>query len=390
MRASRTSKRTIGKNGKALRKTRDAASESDLLGDDYFVASQWTLMWRKFRKHGLAKLGGTVIIILAILAIFSGFFSTYDIYARQKGYVFAPPTRIHIFEDNKLRWPFVYKIKLEIDPVTYLKTYTEDRSETHRLRFFIRGDSYKLLGIIPSTIHFVGVKKPGSVFLFGTDDLGRDLYSRIISGARISLSIGLVGIAISFVLGCLIGGLSGYYGGSIDMITQRVIEFLGGIPSLPLWMTLSAALPPDWPIIRVYFGITVILSIQSWTGLARTVRGKMFAVRGEEFVLAAKIAGVKELGIVVRHLLPSFTSHLIVVLTMRIPGMILGETSMSFLGLGLRPPAVSWGVLLYKAQNIRAVLLYPWILIPGLFVIITILSFNFLGDGLRDAADPYK
>ncbi|MBA7549744.1 Dipeptide transport system permease protein DppC [subsurface metagenome] len=228
------------------------------------------------------------------------------------------------------------------------------------------------------------------MFLFGTDKLGRDLFSRNIYAARISLSIGLVGVVFSFVLGCILGGISGYYGGAADMIIQRIIEFLLCIPTIPLWMGLSAALPPEWSPIKVYFGITIILAIRGWCGLARVVRGKLLELREEDFAMAAKIAGATDGRVITRHLLPSFLSYLIVNLTLAIPWMILGETSLSFLGLGLRPPVVSWGVLLKQAQNFRTVALHPWLLIPGLFVIITVLTFNFLGDGLRDAADPYK
>jgi peptide/nickel transport system permease protein len=228
------------------------------------------------------------------------------------------------------------------------------------------------------------------MFLFGTDPMGRDMFSRVIHAARISLSIGLVGVAISFILGCIIGGISGYFGGSVDIVIQRIIEFLGGIPHLPLWMALSAAVPTNWPAVRVYFGITIILSIVGWTGLARTVRSKLFQLREEDYVLAALISGASEMRIITRHLLPGFMSYLIVRLTLAIPGMILGETSLSFLGLGLQPPTVSWGVLLRNAQNVRTVALQPWLLIPAVFVIVTVLCFNFLGDGLRDAADPYK
>jgi peptide/nickel transport system permease protein len=258
------------------------------------------------------------------------------------------------------------------------------------VKFFAQGDPYKLLGFIPMSTHLFLAESPGRIFLLGTDQLGQDLFSRILHAAQISLSIGLVGIAFSFVLGCLIGGISGYYGGTVDMVIQRIIEFLISIPTLPLWMGLSAALPRNWSQIKVYFAITVILALAGWTGLARVVRGKILSTRNETFVKAAELAGASQARILLKHLLPSFTSYLIVNVTMSIPYMILGETALSFLGLGLRPPVVSWGVLLNAAQNVRTVAQYPWMLSPVIFVVLTVLAFNFLGDGLRDAADPYK
>ena len=253
----------------------------------------------------------------------------------------------------------------------------------------MRADPYKLWGVIRTDLHLFGTRD-GEAFLLGTDRLGRDMLSRVIHGARISLSIGLLGVLISFVLGCILGGVSGYYGGTVDLIVQRTIEFIISIPTIPLWMALSAALPANWPALRVYFAITVILALQGWAGLARVVRGKLLELREEEFVMAARIAGQGGGAIIRRHLLPSFMSYLIVNITLAIPGMILGETALSFLGLGLRPPVVSWGVLLKDAQNFRTVSIHPWLLIPGIFVVVTVLMFNFLGDGLRDAADPYK
>jgi peptide/nickel transport system permease protein len=369
---------------------RKSAKLIEEMGDEYYVASQWTLMRRKFAKHRLAKIGGLVMIILAVLAIFCEFFSPYDILTRHMDFIYAPPQRVHIFDNGRLAWPFVYEITAELDMETLLTDFTEDVSRKHPVKFFYRGEPYKFLGLISTRVRFFGVDHPATVFLFGTDHLGRDLFSRILFAARISMSVGLVGVAISFILGCLLGGISGYYGGAVDMVIQRIIEFLNNIPRIPLWMALSAALPPDWPVVNVYFGITLILSIIGWTGLARVVRGKLLANRELDYILAAKIAGNSQLRIIRRHLLPSFISHLIVSLTLAIPGMILGETSLSFLGIGMRPPAVSWGVLLQNAQNIRTVALYPWLMIPGIFVVVFVLAFNFLGDGLRDAADPYK
>jgi len=355
-----------------------------------YVASQWQLMWRKFVKHKLAILGGVILLLFYIVAIFCEFLSTQDIYKRYTKYIYCPPQRIHFFsEDGFHPRPFVYGLKRKLDLRTFRRRYFEDKSKKHYIYFFVHGDRYKLWNIFPTDVHLLGVKE-GTLFLFGTDELGRDLFSRNLYAARISLSIGLVGVFLSFVLGCILGGISGYFGGTADMVIQRVIEFLISIPTIPLWMALSAALPQDWSPIKVYFGITIILSIVGWCGLARVVRGKFLELREEDFTMAAKIAGATDGRIITRHLLPSFLSYLIVNLTLAIPNMILGETSLSFLGLGLRPPVVSWGVLLKEAQNVRTVALHPWLLIPGLFVIITVLAFNFLGDGLRDAADPYK
>jgi len=359
--------------------------------EKFYIASQWQLMWRKFKKHKLAILGGTILAILYIVAMFCEFFATYDIYERYRKHVYCPPQRIHFFDAEGFHFrPFVYGLTWTTDPKTWRKIYIEDKTKKHPIYFFVHGDKYKLWNLFEADIHFFGVKKPGVIFLFGTDSMGRDLFSRNLYAARISLSIGLVGVALSFVLGCILGGISGYYGGTADMIIQRVIEFLICLPTIPLWMALSAALPPHWSPIKVYFSITIILSIVGWCGLARVVRGKFLELKEEDFVMAAKIAGSTEKRIIVRHLLPSFLSYLIVSITLSIPNMILGETALSFLGLGLRPPVVSWGVLMQQAQNVRTVALHPWLLIPGLFVIITVLAFNFLGDGLRDAADPYK
>ena len=356
----------------------------------HFVASQWQLIWRKFRRHRLARLGAAIIAILVVLAVFAEFWSPYDIFERHTELVHLPPQRVRFIHEGRLHRPFVYGVTSERSTITYFLEFSDDRSHRYPVRFFVRGADYKIFGLIPSNIHFFGVDEPGVIHLLGTESIGRDMLSRILSATRVSLSVGLVGITISFFLGCLLGGVSGYFGGAPDMIIQRIIEFLQNIPQIPLWMALSAALPPVWPIIQVYFGITIILSIFGWTGLARVVRGKLLATREEDYVLAAKIAGSGEPRILVRHLLPSFTSYLIVSITLAIPQMILGETALSFLGIGMRPPAVSWGVLLQQAQNIRSVTLYPWLIVPALLVVLTVLAFNFLGDGLRDAADPYK
>ncbi len=356
-----------------------------------YLASQWQLMWRKLRKHKLATIGGAILTILYTVAILCEFFSSYDIYERHNEYLYCPPQRIHFFDQEGRFYlrPFVYGLRGGLNLENWERIYIADKTKKYSIYFFVRGATYKLWNLFSLDIHLFGVKE-GTLFLFGTDELGRDIFSRNIHASRISLSIALVGVALSFVLGCILGGISGYYAGTADMVIQRVIDFLLCIPTIPLWMALSAALPDDWSPIKVYFGITVILSIVGWCGLARVVRGKLLELREEDFSMAAKIAGATDGRIIIRHLLPSFLSYLIVNVTLAIPTMILAETALSFLGLGLRPPVVSWGVLLRKAQNVGAIALYPWFFIPGLFVVITVLAFNFLGDGLRDAVDPYK
>ena len=357
--------------------------------EEIWLASQWKLIWWKFRRHKLAIFSLCVIILLYILVLFCEFIAPYEPWRRFEDYKNAPPQIINIYSKGSgLQRPFVYGMKQEFNMETFRRTFVKDTTEKYYLHFFVRGDPYKLWGLFPGNIHLFGSEE-GPVFLFGTDELGRDLFSRVVYGARISLTIGLVGVFISFLLGIILGGISGYLGGTFDEIIQRTIDFLMSIPSIPLWMALSAAVPRDWPVTKTYFTITIILSIIGWCGLARVVRGKLLSLREEDFTMAARLAGASEWRIITRHLLPSFTSHLIVSITLSIPGMILGETSLSFLGLGLQPPAISWGVLLQDAQQVIAVAHYPWRLIPALFVIITVLTFNFLGDGLRDAADPY-
>ena len=368
-----------------------AATAAEQAEERLFLASQWRLMWRRLGRHRVALAGGVVLLLFYLtMCLGAEFCATYTRDTRFKAFSFAPPARIRVVDaDGRLRLPFVYGLESGRDPVSFRKVYTEDVSVRYPLRLFARGEPYLLWGLFPSDRHLIGVDEPGLLLLFGSDELGRDLFSRTLYGGRISLSIGLVGVAVSFVLGCILGGLSGFYGGGIDNAIQRVIEFLLSIPTIPLWMALAAAVPVDWPPLRVYFGITIILSIIGWTALARVVRGKLISTREEDFVVAAQIAGSTERKIIVRHLLPSFLSYLIVDLTLSIPRMILGETALSFLGLGLRPPVVSWGVLLNQAQNVKAVALHPWMLIPAVFVIVSVLAFNLLGDGLRDAADPY-
>lgn len=355
-----------------------------------YVASQTQLMWWKFRKHKMAMVSVVLVAVLYLLAVFADFVAPYDPNETDTEYLFVPSRTIHFWGPDGLSLrPFVYGLKLEVDDETYRKTYTDDPSVQYPIHFFVHGVPYKMWGLIESDMHLFGLEEGKGVFLLGTDKLGQDVFTRILFGARISLSIGLVGIAISLVLGISIGGVSGFYGGVVDIIVQRLIEFIRSIPTTPLWMGLSAALPTDIPPLARYFGITVILSFIGWTGLARVVRGRFLALREQDFVMAAKLAGAGEWRVIIRHMVPSFMSHLIASVTLSIPGMILGETSLSFLGLGLRPPIVSWGVMLKDAQKLRVVAQAPWLLLPGVFVVCTVLAFNFVGDGLRDAVDPY-
>lgn len=358
--------------------------------EERYVASQWQLMWWKFRDHKLAFFSMWVVFLFYAVAIFCEPLAPNDPTRRNARRPYAPPQRIHLFHEGHLRWPFVYDMQRHKHPETLRLNYPEDRSRPLSIQLFVKGDPYRLWGVIPMDRRLIGLEGGARLYLMGADKLGRDLYSRILHGSRISLFIGLVGVFISLVLGVIIGGISGFYGGMIDALIQRTIEVIKSFPTIPLWLALAAAIPPDWPQTLQYFCITVILALVGWTSLAREVRGKFLSLREEDYVMAAKVSGVKEFSIIIRHLVPGFVSHLLVSVTIAVPFMILGETSLSFLGLGMRPPAISWGVLLHDAQNINAIVLYPWLLLPAAFVIVAVLMFNFLGDGLRDAADPYK
>jgi peptide/nickel transport system permease protein len=359
------------------------------------IATPRQLMWWKFRKHRVAMFSAALLIVFYIIAIFADFLSPYNPNAFDASFRFVPPMSITFIDADgrfSLR-PGVNGLIAHQNPETLRITYEADPSVWYPIHFFVEGEPYRLLGFIQTNIHFFGLAEDaedGRIFLLGSDRLGRDMLSRVLYGARISLSIGLVAVFLSLLLGIILGGISGYYGGGIDNVIQRVIEFIRSIPTLPLWMALSAALPGDWPQEARYFGITIILSVIGWTDLGRQVRGRFLALRTEDFVLAARLSGAKDRRIILRHMVPSFTSHIIASLTLSIPGIILAETALSFLGLGLRQPVISWGVLLQEAQNVRTVALAPWLLLPGLAVIITVLAFNFLGDGLRDAADPFN
>ena len=355
----------------------------------YYLASQWSMMWRRFRRHKIAVLSGVVLLVSYLSILVSEVLAPYNLNTRHTDFIYAPPQSIHLFHEGGFIGPFVYPLKYSLNMETLKREYVPDEARPQAIRFFCSGDEYRFWGLVPGSFHLVCPPTDGTMFLSGTDRLGRDTLSRLSYGARISLTIGLVGVAISFVLGIVIGGIAGFFGGRIDSFIQRMIEILRSLPELPLWLALSAALPANWSPILVFFGITIILGLLDWPGLARAVRSKLLALRQEDFVLASRMMGARPAHIIGRHLLPNFMSHLIASATLSIPGMILGETALSFLGLGLRPPVTSWGVLLAEAQNVEAIALYPWLLMPMVPVIVTTLAFNFLGDGMRDAADPY-
>ncbi|RII37903.1 ABC transporter permease [Pseudooceanicola sediminis] len=353
-------------------------------------ATPGQIMWWRFRRHRLAFASGIFLCAIYASILICEVLAPYSLNRRNTDYIYAPPQAVHVIRDGQLVWPYTYGREMTLDMENLRRIYRDDTDDVQPLRFFCRGDPYEFWNLIPADLHLICPAKGGELFLLGTDRLGRDVLSRMIYGARISLTIGILGVSMSFALGIIIGGLAGYHGGTFDLLVQRVIEVLQSIPSIPLWMALAAIIPVTWSPILVFIGITVILGMLDWTGLARAVRSKLLALREEDYVLAAKLMGAGSGRIIRRHLIPGFMSHLIASATLTIPGMILGETALSFLGIGLRPPITSWGILLTEARSVNIIALYPWLMAPVIPVILVILAFNFLGDGLRDAADPYK
>jgi peptide/nickel transport system permease protein len=357
--------------------------------EKYYMAGQWKLMWWRFRRHRPAVVSMAFLALMYLSTVISEFIAPYDLQTRSSAYIFAPPQQVHLFHEGKFLGPFVYALKTARDMETLQRVYTPDPTRPQPLRFFCLGDSYEFWGLIEGSFHFVCPPKGGQFFWLGTDRLGRDMFSRIVYAARISLTIGLIGITLSFALALFLGGLAGYYGGWVDMIVQRLTEIIKSFPHLPLWLALSAALPVTWSPLLVYFGITLILALLDWPGLGRAVRSKLLSLREEDYAAAAQMMGAKPGRIIGRHLLPGFMSHLIASATLSIPSMILAETALSFLGLGLRPPITSWGVLLNEATDINVVAVNWWLMLPVVPVILVILAYQFMGDGMRDAADPY-
>ena len=359
------------------------------------VAGQWTLMLWKFRRQKVAMASLVVVLLLYLVAILAEFLAPYDVDMTRPQYTYAPPQGISLFvttPDGGWRFqPHASGYKIVVDQEAMRRTFVVDPEQIVPIGLFVTGQSYKLWGLFESNLHFIGPTNPAdTVYLLGSDRIGRDVFSRLIYGTRISMSIGLVGVVISLALGVFLGGISGYYGGAVDTAIQRLVEVVSAMPTIPLWMGLAAAIPLTWPPGLVYFTVTAIVSLLGWTSLAREVRGRFFALREEDFVTAARLDGSSEMRLIFRHMLPSITSHLLAMVTLAVPAMIIAETSLSFLGIGLKPPVVSWGVLLQDAQNLRAIANAPWLLFwPALAVMVSVLSFNFLGDGLRDAADPY-
>lgn len=376
----------------------DTAKDAELLDQQVHAgslvaASQWALIWHKFSRHRLAMVALVVVVLIYLVAAFAEFLAPYDPGKFDPRYTFAPPQQIHLFltdEEGTRFAPHVLGYKSQVDPKSFRRLFQPDPEKVIPIGFFVEGQPYKFWGIWEANRHFLGpVDQADPFFLIGGDRLGRDLLSRTIHGTRISMSIGLVGVTFSLIIGLILGGISGYRGGLVDRVIQRVIEFIRSVPTIPLWLGLAAAMPKDWPPLQVYFSILIILSLIGWTEIARVVRGRFLSLRREDFVIAARLDGVSEFRLIMRHMMPSLYSHIIAAITLAIPNMILAETALSFLGLGLQPPIVSWGVLLQDAQNLRAITQAPWQFVPGVCVVVAVLALNFLGDGVRDAADPY-
>jgi peptide/nickel transport system permease protein len=376
---------------------KDALVGSGLAGlvgntEAIYVAPNWKLGWWRFKKHRLALLSSVIVIVIATTAIFPNFYSTLPPEESDSIRSFVPPQSLHFFGPDGA-YMYVYDITGQRNPKTLMMEWVADETKILPVKLFAQGYSYQLFGLIDTNIHLLGVADPAGdqkFHLLGTDRLGRDQWSRLMVGTQVSLSIGLVAVLLSIFLGVLLGGISGYFGGWIDMVIQRLIELLQSLPAIPIWMAMTASMPRDWSVEQVYFAITIILALIGWTTLAREVRGRFLSLREEDFVVAARLIGASQMRVIFRHMVPTFSSHIIATSTLAVPVMILNETYLSFLGLGMRPPAISWGVLLQEAQNLQSVALAPWLLLPGLMVIITVLTLNILGDGLRDAADPYS
>ncbi len=361
--------------------------------DQIYSASQWQLMWWRLKKHRLAMIASITLAILYFIVIFADFLAVAEPKTSEAKRGEMPPQGVHLTFDGINPKLYVYGTKGVRDSATFKKVFVADDTTRVPIRLFAKGYKYKILGVLPSDRHLLGVNAPlkaeETIYLLGTDVQGRDVWSRLMLATRISMTIGLLSVSLSLFLGVLLGGVSGYYGGLLDLVIQRIIEILRSIPTIPLWMAIAASVPQDWSIIRVYFAITIIIAMFEWTRLAREVRGRFLSLRDEDFVTAAMLLGASKTRIIFRHMVPSFMSHIIASSTLMIPFIIISETSLSFLGLGLRPPAISWGVMLQAAQNVQTIALTPWQLIPAAFVVVAVLAFNFLGDGLRDAADPY-